>query len=180
MKVDITKIEGYENMSAEEKIKALTETDFDVETDNSELIKLKNALNKASSEAAEYKKQIRAKLSEDEAKEAERLEKEKAVQEELEELRRSKKMSEYVTNFIGIGYDKETAEKTATAMLDGDMTTVFQLAGAREEAHKKELEAAKLNGQPGLVGGKTLSVTETDKMSDAEYYDYMRKKEKES
>ena len=54
------KIEGYENMSAEEKLKALE--GFEVEEPNtSEVTKLKEALNKASSEASNYKKQLKEK-----------------------------------------------------------------------------------------------------------------------
>ena len=56
------KITGYAEMSAEEKLKALEE--FEIETpkdSNEEVTKLKAALSKANSDAAEWKRQFREK-----------------------------------------------------------------------------------------------------------------------
>ena len=95
MKIDVSKIVGYEEMSAEDKLKALEEYEFDVPKDNSEEVKnLKESLSKANSQAAEYKRQWREKQSEAERAEAERAEREKAVEEELKSLRRDKTVSE--------------------------------------------------------------------------------------
>ncbi len=59
-KIDTTKIEGYAGMTAEQKLAALEA--FELPDNNSaELERLKNAVSKANSEAAEYKKQLRAK-----------------------------------------------------------------------------------------------------------------------
>ena len=54
MKIDLTKIEGYENMTAEEKIAALE--GFDVQQDYTGYVR-KDLLDKANSEAADYKRQ---------------------------------------------------------------------------------------------------------------------------
>ena len=78
-KINTSAIEGYENMTAEEKLAALEAMDIpDVD-------KMKSALDKATSEAAGYKKQLRERMTEDEAKEAERAAREAAIQKELEE-----------------------------------------------------------------------------------------------
>ena len=56
-KIDTTKIEGFEEMSSEEKLIALMAYEFadPKPTDNSgEVNKLKTALSKANSEAADY------------------------------------------------------------------------------------------------------------------------------
>ena len=62
MKIDTSKITGYAEMSAEEKLAALEA--FEIEAPKSgtdETEKLKAALSKANSEAAEWKRQFREK-----------------------------------------------------------------------------------------------------------------------
>ena len=94
MKIDTSKITGYAEMSAEEKLKALEEFEIETPTDNGdEVTKLRNALSKANSDAAEWKRQFREKQTEQERAEAERAEREKAVEEELRGLRREKTVS---------------------------------------------------------------------------------------
>ena len=53
-KIDTSKIEGYADMSAEDKLKALEA--FEYEDNAAELERQKNALSKANSEAAEWKR----------------------------------------------------------------------------------------------------------------------------
>jgi len=63
-KINTSAIEGYADMSAEEKLAALEAMDLpDVD-------KIKSALDKATSEAAGYKKQLRERMTEDEARAA--------------------------------------------------------------------------------------------------------------
>ena len=171
MKVDVSKINGFEEMSAEDKIKALM--DFDVEApapkDNSdEITKLKAALSRANSESAEWKRQFREKQSETERAEAERAEAEKALQEELASLRRGKVIDEYAKKCMGIGYDEALAAECAEAMADGRFNDVFAIQSRFMEAKTKEIEAAALNKQPGLSAGmppvKTAEKSEENKM----------------
>lgn len=53
-KIDTSKIEGYANMTPEQKLAALE--GFEYEDNSAELEKQKNALSKANSEAAEWKR----------------------------------------------------------------------------------------------------------------------------
>ena len=54
MKIDTSKITGYADMTAEEKLKALEEFEIETPKDNGdEVTKLKTALSKANSDAAE-------------------------------------------------------------------------------------------------------------------------------
>ena len=85
MKIDITKIEGYADMTAEEKLAALEA----YEMDTTGYVK-KDLLDKATSEAAQYKRQLREKLSADEQAQAEQAEALKSMQTELETLRTEK------------------------------------------------------------------------------------------
>ena len=156
MKIDTTKIENYEQMSAEDKLKALEEYEFEAPApkDNSEEVtKLKTALSKANSDAAEWKRQFREKQTEAERAEAERQEREKAVEDELRSLRRDKTVSGYVASCLSLGYDKELALKAAEAMADNDAAAIMACQQEFLEAKKKELEAAALGKQPSLSVG---------------------------
>ena len=67
MKIDVSKIDGFEAMSAEDKLAALMGYEFEepkAPEANAEVTKLKAALSKANSEAADWKRQFRDKQTE--------------------------------------------------------------------------------------------------------------------
>ena len=172
MKIDISKITGYEEMSAEDKLKALEEYEIETPHDNGdEVTKLKNALSKANSDAAEWKRQFREKQTEQERAEAERAEREKAVEEELRGLRRDKTVSGYVAQCLALGYEKELALKAAEAMADNDAAAILACQQEFIELKKKELEANALNLQPTLTSG----TPPTAQAAEADAYNKMRK-----
>jgi len=169
MKIDVSKIDGFEAMSAEDKLAALMGYEFETsKTDDTEITKLKTALSKANSEAAEWKRQFRDKQTEQERAEAERAENEKALQEELAALRRGKVVDEYAKQCMGMGYDAALAAECAEAMADGKFNTVFEIQKRFMEAKTREIEAAALNKQPGLSAGappvNAAEKAETNKM----------------
>ena len=156
MRIDTTKIENYEQMSAEDKLKALEAFEFETpapKDSSDEVTKLKTALSKANSDAAEWKRQFREKQTEAERAEAERKEREAAVEEELRTLRRDKTVAGYVSSCLALGYEKELAQRAAEAMADNDAATIMACQQEFLEAKQKELEVAALNKQPGLSVG---------------------------
>lgn len=172
-KIDTTKIDGYENMSAEEKLAALE--GYEYEDNASELEKQKNLLSKANSEAADYKKKYNALLDDDKKKQNEKEEETKKMQEELETLRKEKKVSDYKANFIAQGFEEGLADKAALALADGDMESYFKYHKQHTEAYKKKVEADLINNtgsldEPGKSEGMTLE--KFRKMSDAERLAY--------
>jgi hypothetical protein len=152
-KIDVTKIEGYESMSAEEKLTALEQYEFDLPSATNE-DKLKQALSKANAEAASWKKQYKEKLTEAERAEADRAEAEKAMRDELDTLRREQTVSKLEAQYLAAGYSPELASASAQAQADGDTATVLANQLAFIEATKKDLEARALGNQPGLSVGK--------------------------
>ncbi len=163
-KIDFSKIEGYEGMTAEEKLAALE--GFEIpEPDYSGYVK-KDLLDKASSEAANFKKQLWEKMTEEEAARAKADEAMAAMQAELEQLRQDKIVQEYTAQFLGIGYDKDLAKETAEALQKGDMHTVFlnqtKFATAREKALKAEL----LKDTPKPPAGNGATVADFKKKID--------------
>jgi chromosome segregation ATPase len=164
-KIDTAKIENYAEMSAEEKLKALEEYEFETPApkENDEVTKLKAALSKANSDAAEWKRQFREKQTEAERAEAERKEHEAAVEDELRTLRRDKTVSGYLAQYLALGYGKELALKAADATADGDAATTIACQQEFLEAKTKEIEAAALNKQPPLTTGAPPTAKGADK-----------------
>ena len=170
-KIDTSAIEGYENMSAEEKLAALEAMDLpDVD-------KIKSALDKATSEAAGYKKQLRERMTEDEAKEAERAAREAAIQKELEQLRAEKLVDQHTAKFLGLGYDEKLARETAEAMAAGDTERVFKnhakFIADREKALKAEILKSTPT-PPAGDGAEQKSKEDFMKMSLAEKQKFAR------
>ena len=165
-KIDTAKIENYADMTAEEKLAALEAYEFEetpAPKDSEEVTRLKAALSKANSDAADWKRQFREKQTEAERAEAERKEHEEAVENELRTLRRDKTVSGFVAQCLALGYDKELALKAAEAMADNDAAAIMACQQEFLEAKQKELEAAALNKQPTLSTGAPPTVGQADK-----------------
>lgn len=168
-KIDTTKIDGYENMSAEEKLAALE--GYEYEDNASELEKQKNLLSKANSDVASYKKKYNALLDDDKKKQEEEKEERESMLKELEELRREKKVSDYKSNLLSQGFDESLAEKAASALVDGDMDTYFACHKEHNTAFKKKLEADILKDAPSLDeggAGEGMTLEKFKKLSPAE------------
>lgn len=163
MKIDTGMIQGYAEMSAEEKIAALEGFEIEDKKDGEDTTRLKAALSKANSEAADWKRQLREKQSEQERAEAERAEREAATEAELKSLRRDKAIGGYVAQCLSIGYSKDLALKAAEAMADGDTATVLNCQQEFIESKTKELEEAALKKQPTLTHGAPIVAQQAEK-----------------
>lgn len=150
-KINTATIEGYESMTAEEKLAALEALDMP-EPDFTGWVK-KDVADKYASEAAGYKKQLRERMSEDEANKAKAAEDLAAVMEELEQLRTEKVVTENTNKFLGLGYDEKLARETATALNKGEMDVVFKNHAKFLESREKQLRAEILRETPSPAPG---------------------------
>ena len=169
MKIDISSIEGYEDMTVEEKLAALEAMDIPEPEDNS--ARLKDLLDKANSEAANYKKQLREKMSQDEQKAAQQKEEMDAMKAELETLRKEKAITDLTKRWMGIGYSEELATATAKASAEGDMDAVFKNHAKFLAEREKNLKSELLKGTPTPPAGdgdKKITKEDFSKMSLAE------------
>lgn len=166
-KIDISKIEGYEGMTPEEKLAALE--GFDIpEPDYTGYVK-KELFDKTSSTLADYKKQLRDRMSEEEATKAKADEELSVMRARLEELERDKAVSEYTTQFMGAGYSEELAKSTASALQKGDMETVFKNLNKFTADREKTLRAELLKATPTPpAGGGTGAIDYTKKIAEAQ------------
>lgn len=163
-------IENYGNMTPEEKIAALEAYDPEKEGFVS-----KATFDKASSEAASYKKQLREKQSDEEAKAAKEAEERAALLARLEELEHEKAVNTYVNSYLAMGYDEKTAKSSAEALAKGDMATVFANQKAHTENREKALRAELLKETPPPAGGTPdngMTLEKFRKMSPQERHEF--------
>ena len=134
------------------------ENETNVQDLQKEIEHYKKLVSKANSEAADYKKQLRSKMSEDEVKAAEN----EALLKELEEYKTEKKISEVSKGLMTWGLDSAKADEMAKAYVEGD-TTSF-LAGGKDffETVSQKAIADAMDKQK-LSVGKTPEKADVDK-----------------
>lgn len=128
----------------------------------------KTLLEKANSEAADYKKKWKAAASEQEQKQIEDAEKQAQIEEELKTLRRASKVSEYEKQHLALKYDEKDAKEIAEALYDGDMETVFRLQKKHEEALQKAIKADLLKDMPTPPAGNQTTIDYSKQIADAQ------------
>lgn len=165
-KFDASKISGFDGMTAEEKVAALLGQEFEVEQQTDpDLNKLKAALSKSNSEAAEYRRLLREKQTEAERAEADRAEQLKAMQDELASYRNKERISTNKAQLMAAGYDAETADLMAKMLPEGVPDEYFQAQKSFLEQQRKNADIANLGKQPGLsVGQPPKAMTKDDEV----------------
>jgi hypothetical protein len=168
-KIDVSQIEGYENMSAEDKLKALE--GFDIpDPDYSGYVK-KELFDKTSSELAEKKKQLKDKMTEDEQKAQKEKEDREELQSKYEKLLRESEIGKHKTKLLTLGYDEALADETAVAMVDGDMEKVFANQKKHLDSVEKRVRADALKDTPKPTpdgDSKTMTLEKFRKLSPEE------------
>lgn len=151
MAFDWTSVEGYEEGMTPEQMVGLLEN-YEVPTPEPQ-VDLKGYIPKkrfdeVASELSAAKKQLKSRMSEEEAKEADRQAAEEAMKAELDSLRREKTLSTHKASFLAQGYDDKMAEEAANALTDGDTETVFAIMAKQRAAQEKALRAQILKETP--------------------------------
>lgn len=163
MAIDFTKISGFkEGMTAEEKLGLLTNYEPPM-PDLSGYIK-KDSFDKTASELAEAKRLLKAKLTEDEQKEAERAAAQAAIKAELEELKKEKIVSDSKAKFLGLGYDEKLASETARAFVEGDTEKLFSNLQLHLESVRKVERAGAMANAPKPAPGVGVASTEIEQL----------------
>ena len=142
---------AYKEGMTEDEISAALETVG--QGNEAEVNRLKAALSKANSEAADYKKQLRTKQTDDEAAAAAQKEEHDRLVQENADLKRSMALSESKAKLLAMGYDESLADETATAMVDGDMDKVMANQSKYLEVQKKNIQADAMRKTPRPAAG---------------------------
>lgn len=168
-KIDVTKIEGYAEMSTEDKLKALE--GFDIpDPDYSGYVK-KDVFDKTASELAGVKKQLKDRMTDDEAAKQREQEEREELQSKYDKLLRESEISKHKAKLLGLGYDEKLADETAEAMADGDMEKVFANQKKHLDSVEKRVRADALKDTPKPTpdgDSKTMTLEKLRKMSPAE------------
>ena len=174
-KVDITKIEGYEGMTPEEKIKALEAYEIeDVQPDYSGYVK-KDVFDKTASELAGVKKQLKEKMTDDEAAKQKEQEEREELQSKYEKLLHDSEVSKNKAKLLALGYEEKLADDTAEDMVTGDLEKVMANQKKHLEAVEKKVRAEALKDTPKPTGdgdSKTMTLEKLRGMTPSERYTY--------
>ena len=142
---------AYKEGMTEDEISAALETVG--QGNEAEVNRLKAALSKANSEAADYKKQLRTKQTDDEAAAASQKEEHDRLVQENADLKRSMALSERKAKLLAMDYDESLADETAAAMVDGDMDKVMANQSKYLEVQKKNIQADAMRKTPRPAAG---------------------------
>lgn len=153
--IDVTKIEGFDGMTADQKVAALMAFDVpDSKPDDSKYVS-KSLFDKTASELAETKRQLKGKMSDDEKAQAAQAEKEaaeKAKYDELngkyENLMKQFTIANYKSSYVSLGYDDKLAQETAEALCEGKMDVVFANGVKHKTALEQKIKADLMKSDP--------------------------------
>ena len=172
-KIDVSKIEGYAEMTPEEKVAALEAHEYD--DFSAEVEKYKNAASKANSEAADWRKKHNALLSEEEQKKQANDEELTTLRQKVADMEKKELIAGHKAKFLAMGYDEALADATAKAMVDGDTDKVFANHKKFLEAHDKSIKAELLCDTPKPPAGgegSGMTLEKFRKLSPQERYEF--------
>ena len=118
-----------------------------------QLAKMKKAMDKATSDTAKYKKQLRKKQSAEEIALQEKAEKEAEREEAYQKLLKENTVTKYEKNFLALGYSEELATKAANAQYDGDTEELFKIQQDFQTNLLKQKEAEWAKSRPNPQAG---------------------------
>lgn len=170
-KIDVSKIEGYADMTPEEKIAAL-EAYETADPDYTGYIK-KSRFDEVASELAAKKRELREKMTAEEQQKLEEQQKQQELQAKYEALLKKTEISDYKAKLLGMGYEESLATATAEAMAGGDTEAVFAAQKKHLENVEKRVRAEALKDTPRPVPdgeGKTMTLERFRGLSSQERY----------
>lgn len=171
-KIDTTKIKGYSEMTPEQKLAALEAYEYESEKPDFSGYVKKEVFDKTASEAADYKRQLKEKMTAEEAKAKEDAEKQEKLENDYNALLKKVTISENKAKLLALGYEDKLADETAEAMANGELDKVFTNQKKHMEALEKKIRADVLKETPkpapGSGGKKEITQEQFDAMSYSE------------
>ena len=166
---DEIKTNGTDNPTpeAKEPEKTLEERFAELMAEN---MRLKKASDKATSEAANYKRELMASKTDAEKVAMEKAERDAAMREELETLRKESAINKFAKNFISLGYSDKQAMLAAEAQYGGDYDELNRLQMEHQSNLEKRIKADLMKSMPAPSIGNDDSITITQKQFDEMSY----------
>lgn len=138
-----------DNPSGEENTPSLEELMAQLAAERARNAKLQNEKDTASSEAANFKKQLRQKMSADEQADAAKAEAEAAKDAKIQELESKFRVMDYSKRFMGVGMDETAA--TELAGLIGDFAEPYKFFSALDKFVKASMKKAGEDSVQALI-----------------------------
>lgn len=148
-------------VTTEQTAEQTTEENPEIARLKAELAKQKAAMDKATKEAAEYKRSLRAKQTEDEAAAEAEKERQEQIEKELNELRRERAVANTSKKVFTFVQDEKAATQIAEALYGAENVSLAVDAIAKAWVAKEKalrLEFGKIPG-PGIGAGDGPAVT---------------------
>lgn len=152
----------HEGMTNDEIVEALQGVTLPQDRSD-EVERLKKAFDKSASETAEYKRQLRARQTEEEKRQAEMDEKYQKMEKENADMKKRIAVSELTTKFITSGLDAETALKSAQAAYEGNIDVVIEAYNTKISSVKESVKAELMAETPSITGGSSTQVKDYSK-----------------
>nr|DAN86598.1 MAG TPA: protein of unknown function (DUF5446) [Caudoviricetes sp.] len=176
MKIDVSTIEGYADMTPEQKVAALEAAETP-DPDYSGYVS-KDIYDKTASELAAKKRELRQKMTDDEAAKEKEKEERERVEKEYADLKRKTAISENKAQLIAMGYDEKLAEETAEAIVDGDTAKVLANQKKNLDAYGKKVRTEALKDTPKPAGGdgdgNTMTLAKLREMSLQDRFEFSK------
>ena len=128
--------------------------------------RMKKAVDKATADASDWKKKFLATQSESEKLSMEKAERDAALKEELEMLRKESKVNKFAKSFMACGYSEEMATKAAEAQYSGDTDELFRLQKLHSDNMAKQIRADIMKTMPVPATGNDDDVHITQEQFD--------------
>lgn len=128
-----------------------------------EVAKLKAALSRANAEAADWKRQLRDKQTEQEKAEADRKEYEAKREARIAELEAKERVSTYKDKLLNAGWDAPTADAMAKSLPADVGDEFFTAQKTYFENQRQAMQTAALKNQPGLSVGMPPTAADAQK-----------------
>jgi hypothetical protein len=147
--------------------------------DRTSTVYLPFAVDKATADASSWKKKYMETQSESEKLSMEKAERDAALKEELEMLRKESAINKFAKSFMGCGYSEDMAVKAAEAQYSGDTDELFRLQKLHADNMAKQIRADIMKSMPvpatGNDDGVHITQEQFDKMSYMEQLDLFEK-----
>lgn len=122
--------------------------------------KLKRAVDKNGSEAADYKRKWKESLSEVEQASLDKAEKEAKREEEFNAMKRELQVSKIEKTYLSMGYTPDEASRISIAEVDGDFDEKIKIQIEVDARKKKIYEAEFLKNRPDIhIGTGNTQIT---------------------
>ena len=164
-KTTVTETTGVEPKADEPKADTKTAEEMYAEL-LAENKRMKKAVDKATADASDWKKKFLATQSESEKLSMEKAERDAALKEELEALRKESKVNKFAKSFMACGYSEEMATKAAEAQYSGDTDELFRLQKLHADNMAKQIRAEIMKSMPVPATGNDDDVHITQEQFD--------------